>query len=143
MVKTCIRCKNTKDITLFHNSKRQKDGKAYYCIDCTKILKHQEYEKNKDRYISYLKDYRATPHGKKIIRSIYVRMRDKYPDKYRARVLLNAAVGRKEIVKPDQCEICLCVKRLCGHHDDYNKPLEVRWLCYSCHTKWHKENGIF
>ena len=38
------------------------------------------------------------------------------------------------------CEICgdSIVE---AHHDDYSKPLEVRWLCQSHHKQWHAENG--
>lgn len=58
------------------------------------------------------------------------------------------ALRRGLIVKPAFCECCdLAEKRgkdgrslLCGHHDDYAKPLEVRWLCQSCHYNWHTTN---
>jgi ribosomal protein S27AE len=26
-----------------------------------------------------------------------------------------------------------------AHHEDYDKPLEVMWLCQPCHKQRHKE----
>ena len=36
------------------------------------------------------------------------------------------------------CEVCGSSCAV-AHHDDYTKPLEVRWLCLSHHQKWHKD----
>ncbi len=42
------------------------------------------------------------------------------------------------IQKPDCCSRCdRTDQRICGHHPDYSKPLEVEWLCSSCHVKLH------
>ena len=38
------------------------------------------------------------------------------------------------------CEVCGCEKSV-AHHDDYNKPLNVRWLFQAHHKQWHSENG--
>lgn len=36
------------------------------------------------------------------------------------------------------CEICGGPAE--AHHDDYDKPLEVRWLCFEHHREWHKHH---
>ena len=35
------------------------------------------------------------------------------------------------------CEVCGTTQDICGHHDDYDKPLEVRWLCREHHADLH------
>jgi hypothetical protein len=56
----------------------------------------------------------------------------------KAREIFNHYVRDKHIEK-QPCEIS-GNKKAEAHHDDYNKPLEVRWLCFKCHRKWHKEH---
>lgn len=48
---------------------------------------------------------------------------------------------------PQPCEICGADGTLSdgrnkvhAHHDDYNKPLKVRWLCADHHREWHENN---
>lgn len=62
-----------------------------------------------------------------------------YPHKRKARELLRIAVARGE-VKKYPCEVC-GNKRSQGHHDDYNKPLEVRWFCALHHKQLHSTHS--
>ena len=43
-------------------------------------------------------------------------------------------------LKPKPCESCGDPKAQ-KHHDDYSKPLEVRWLCVNCHILLHRKVG--
>jgi transcriptional regulator with XRE-family HTH domain len=56
--------------------------------------------------------------------------------KYRARTLLNHAVYSGEIFRLP-CTVC-GNKDSEGHHEDYNKPLEVIWLCSKHHGERHR-----
>jgi hypothetical protein len=39
------------------------------------------------------------------------------------------------------CEVCRTTEKIHAHHDDYAKPLNVRWLCSAHHSQWHAKNG--
>jgi hypothetical protein len=66
------------------------------------------------------------------------RHRLKYPERAKAYSLLALAIKRGEIRKPKKCEECEMLRvKVQGHHNDYEKPLEVIWLCHTCHMKKH------
>ena len=53
---------------------------------------------------------------------------------------LYRAVKAGKITKPLECSVCnQAHDHIHGHHDDYSKPLEVRWLCPRCHREAHAE----
>ena len=65
--------------------------------------------------------------------------------KKKASAILREAIRNDKIIKPIRCEKCqkeTPKNLLSGHHDDYNKPLKVKWFCPSCHVKREVELGI-
>ena len=54
----------------------------------------------------------------------------------KARTKINHAIKDGKI-KRQPCEACKNSKSQ-AHHPDYNKPLEVKWLCLRCHWEEHK-----
>lgn len=61
-----------------------------------------------------------------------------YKQKIHARRELNKAVREGNILRPERCESCACRGRIEGHHVDYGRPLDVVWLCKSCHKETMK-----
>lgn len=49
------------------------------------------------------------------------------------------AIARGKLRRPDRCESCGAEGEVHGHHDDYRRPLDVRWLCRLCHAAEHAE----
>jgi hypothetical protein len=82
------------------------------------------------------KEYAATVGGKKSFTKAKKRWLARNADKRAAHVILGNAVRDGRIEKMP-CEVCGSKKRIHGHHDDYGKPLEVRWLCPRHHAEVH------
>ena len=70
-------------------------------------------------------------------KEILKRARYKNPTKYRAQNTLRRAIYAGKIER-GRCEQCGTSVDVQGHHDDYSKPLEVRWLCRAHHMELHR-----
>lgn len=55
----------------------------------------------------------------------------------KARVMFNHYL-RDNHIERQPCEICGAKAE--AHHDNYDKPLDVRWLCFKHHRQWHHDN---
>lgn len=62
--------------------------------------------------------------------------------------VVETALRNGTLVRSDRCEACGQVpsplkngkNAVQAHHDDYNFPLRVRWLCKGCHFRWHRHH---
>lgn len=96
---------------------------------------------NPDR-VQARKDYAKTPDGIKAGNAAKNAYKEKNMKKRWVTNAVNNAVRDGRLIKPCACQSCEKVKpRIEGHHNDYDRPLDVTWLCSSCHRLWHKENG--
>jgi hypothetical protein len=58
------------------------------------------------------------------------------PERRRAHILVGCAIAKGELLR-QRCEICGSGLRVEAHHDDYAKPLAIRWLCKRHHRQHH------
>jgi hypothetical protein len=65
------------------------------------------------------------------------RFKKKNPEKVKAHQLVYDALQGGRLVRPGACSSCGKPCKPQAHHDDYSKPLEVRWLCVGCHVRHH------
>ena len=53
---------------------------------------------------------------------------------------LTARKIKQGVLIRQPCEVCSTEIDVQAHHDDYTKPLDVRWLCRKHHLEHHKHN---
>lgn len=143
--KACRKCLKFKHYEDFPNEKRNKDGKSARCRKC-EIKRSGEWAKTKgkEKRKASIKKYQGTKIGKeaksRANKNYVPKYRKQWPNKYKAHNMVNNAIKSKKLFK-EPCEVCGAIESVHAHHDDYLKPLNVRWLCAAHHKQWHDENG--
>ena len=61
-----------------------------------------------------------------------------YRQRQNARNAVRRAVLDGRLTRAEVCETCTLPAYTHGHHDDYDKQLDVRWLCKPCHDDHHR-----
>ena len=147
-MKKCSKCLVDKELVDFYNQKETSDGKKSWCKECMKRLRREYYSSHREDSLSYSKRYvEKNPEMRqkwksdnkdKVTQQAQQYRRDN-PEKVKAHSILNRAVKSGKVIRPDYCEDCFGEGKIEGHHEDYSKPLEVRWLCKNCHVNINKK----
>ncbi len=117
-MKNCAMCKAEKPSTAFNVARSRKDGLQSTCRACERM-------------------YQLTEAGKKASRKNKKNQREKFPEKEKAHQAVKYAIRSGRLLRPDTCEFCEEKRPVHGHHSDYDKILEIDWVCRDCHTELH------
>ncbi len=123
--KTCSSCFEEKPITEFYKSTLNKDGLLGYCRVC-----HGQKIKNKRESKKLLSFDEVAPHKKFWLAENRL--------KRKAHQAVAYAVQTGKLIR-HPCERCGTTQNVVAHHEDYNKPLDVLWLCKYHHKERHME----
>ena len=135
--KECFKCKTVKSLDEFYKHKMMADGHLNKCKECTKndVLIHRS--ENIERIREYDRERGKRPERAKVAAAISKAWVQADKRRSAAHNAVSRAVRSGKLIKMN-CERCGAEKSL-AHHEDYNKPLEVIWLCQPCHKQRHVE----
>jgi len=163
-VRRCTRCMAVKSFTGFYKDSRAPAGLQRWCKDCRReydqtperrdaAARRRQSPEGKAAQAAYQRQNRHTPERKATLakyhrsakgKAAQARRKERHPERVRARSAANHAI-RDGLLIPQPCEVCGEFllgdggRRLVdAHHDDYSKPLDVRWLCGEHHAEHHR-----
>lgn len=133
--KQCFKCQRIKPIDDFYRHPQMADGRLGKCKECNKVDVQQNYAARREQYSEYERVRNCTPKRRAKRQDYQRKMRAAYPEKNAARQAVSRAVRSGKLVRPDFCGQCGNVGKAQAHHTDYRRPLDVLWLCFTCHRE--------
>jgi hypothetical protein len=137
LTKQCFKCKTIKPLEDFYKHPQMADGRVNKCKECNKNDVTSHRNKNLEKVRAY--DRERNKISKRIKMQVEVTRAWRAEDSRRS--VAHSAVAKA--IRKGFLVRMPCIK--CGkekseaHHEDYDKPLEVMWLCTPCHKQRHKE----
>jgi hypothetical protein len=64
------------------------------------------------------------------------------PVRSKAWKITSNAIRDGRLIRPNQCSECQKDCKPEAHHSDYALPLQVEWLCRSCHCRLHRLQSL-
>ena len=133
-MKTCSSCNKKKPESDFQVRKASKDGLTASCKQCLKARDATRYPKEREIRSLQRKVYMSTPEGKASHKKAVKQWQEKNTLRRAAHVIFGSALRRGKIMK-QPCFVC--GKKAEAHHPDYDRPLDVVWLCAAHHKETH------
>jgi len=135
--KECFKCKTVKPLDEFYKHSMMADGHVNKCKECNKQDVTDNRNKNIDRIREYDRVRAKNPQRIKAAQEISSAWRKADKRRMKCHNAVTRAV-RSGLLERQPCVRCGETKSL-AHHEDYDKPLDVMWLCQPCHKQRHKE----
>lgn len=130
-MKACKNCGESKPLADYYVHSRMTDGRLNQCKECVKARVRAHRTDNIDRIREYDRS-----RGSRMTADDLRAQRARHPEKYKARMAVGNALRDGRLTRQD-CEQCGAEDNIHAHHDDYSRPLDVRWLCSRCHHAHH------
>lgn len=135
-MKKCFKCGAVKALHDFYKHKQMADGHLNKCKECAKADVKLHRREN-DSVREYDRERSKQDHRREKAKEIVARWNAKNPEGYRAHYMVSNAI-RDGKIERKPCEVC-GNPRSHAHHEDYAKPLSIRWLCALHHHRLHAE----
>ena len=150
-MKICRKCGELKPLSDYYRHSAMGDGYLNFCKECVKERVTNHRKRNVERIRKYDRErgmlpnrvqqrrlYLQTEHGRAVARNIKYAWNKRNPEKRTAYITTGNAIRDGKLIR-QSCETCGGTK-VHAHHDDYSKPLEVRWLCPRHHNAHHRRH---
>ena len=130
----CARCKSWQPETNFYKNKQTFNGLCCYCKPCHIRLANETHNPDLHRIQHRDSMRRSRQKDPQKFRDRNRKNRKPIPkEKDQAHVLVRQALKSGILTKPEGCSRCKKIGKVHAHHSDYTKPLNVEWLCPTCH----------